>query len=452
MQESFIKELCGLLELLIEEVRRHIHSAVVSMETFRQHPSTASISAVAWLLTVSLLNSMTAWKHLCNSSGQFKENVLFRSNIATEVEEWLRNLRSKFEHLQMPGSLSFSAAGYRKAGQTRQPSTHDALGTAGRRQYIQWITIVEGYLSIILLGVGVFLCGKGDERGLDKAVEAFLGDRCKSSHTLNRGKVMKHFIRLIPMQNLLVIPPENIYIIPYDIIAYMFDEMLLAIKHVADNDVRSCVRYLESLQAGTDALQSDEAGAKKSTFSAVAGGGGLQQYSVERAVRDQGEPFFSEMAHILQALTVCLENLPSDVLTPDMDSDCAVTFFIFKNCVTHMRSVFQTQRPNVMWESYTLKILTSFLDILAMIGRNPQYTERVVALFSEMQVDCTELQWSRLSGKHKSARGERRCVIVTFARYGRLHDGAKETHKGHCITSSSVYTRVPCRKTTSVCR
>ncbi|PWU98851.1 hypothetical protein C3747_225g6 [Trypanosoma cruzi] len=405
MQESFIKELCGLLELLIEEVRRHIHSAVVSMETFRQHPSTAGISAVAWLLTVSLLNSMTAWKHLCNSSGQFKENVLFRSNIATEVEEWLRNLRSKFEHLQMPGSLSFSASGYRKAGQTRQPSTHDALGNAGRRQYIQWITIVEGYLSMILLGVGVFLCGKGDERGLDKVVEAFLGDRCKSSHTLNRGKVMKHFIQLIPMQNLLVIPPENIYIIPYDIIAYMFDEMLLAIKHVADNDVRSCVRYLESLQAGTDGVQSDEAGAKKSTFSAVAGGGGLQQYSVERAVRDQGEPFFSEMAHILQALTVCLENLPSDVLTPDMDSDCAVTFFIFKNCVTHMRSVFQTQRPNVMWESYTLKILTSFLDILAMIGRNPQYTERVVALFSEMQVDCTELQWSSLIGQAQECAG-----------------------------------------------
>ncbi|ESL11252.1 hypothetical protein TRSC58_01002 [Trypanosoma rangeli SC58] len=58
-----------------------------------------------------------------------------------------------------------------------------------------------------------------------------------------------------------------------------------------------------------------------------------------------------------------------------------------------------------MWESYTLKIVTNFLDVLAMIGRNPQYTERVVALFGEMQVECTELQWSSLIGQAQECAG-----------------------------------------------
>ncbi|RNF27028.1 uncharacterized protein Tco025E_00712 [Trypanosoma conorhini] len=405
MQESFVRELCGILELLMEEVRRHMHAAVLSMDSFRQHPSTAGISAVSWLLTASLVNSMAVWKQLRGNAGQAKENTLLHSNLATEVEEWVRKLRSKVEHSQMSGSLSFSAAGHRKGGQPKLPVPLEARVKDSGRQRFSWVSILEGYLSIILLGVGVFLCGKGDERGLDRAVEAFLGDRCQSPFSENRGKVMKYFVQLAPLPSLLVVPAENIYIIPYEIIAYTFDEMLLAIKHVADNDVRSCVRYLESLQAGTDAPQCEEFGTVNTPFSTAAGGGGLQQYSVEKMVQDQREPFFSEMAHILQALTACLENLPSDVLNPDMDADCAVTFFIFKNCVTHMRSVFQTQRPNVIWESYTLKILTSFLDVLAMIGRNPQYTERVVALFGEMQVECTELQWSSLIGQAQECTG-----------------------------------------------
>ncbi|KEG13020.1 hypothetical protein DQ04_01261010 [Trypanosoma grayi] len=280
------------------------------------------------------------------------------------------------------------------------------------------MTLVDGYISIVVLSVGVFLCGKGEERGLDKVVEAFIGDRLQSPNAVYRGKVMKYFVQLAPAQATLIIPLDAVYIVPYELAAYMFDEMLPAIKHVADIDVRSCVRYLETLQAGTEAFPNDKArialGTRGTTAAAAAEGGGgggmtatggLQMYSAEMVVRDYEEPFISETAHILQALTVCLENLPSEVLDPDMDSDCAVTFFIFKNCVTHMRSVFQTQRPNTLWEPYTLKIVTRFLDALAMIGRNPQYTERVVALFSEMQVECTELQWSSLIGQAQECAG-----------------------------------------------
>ncbi|KAH9577487.1 hypothetical protein LSM04_006736 [Trypanosoma melophagium] len=332
-------------------------------------------------------------------------NVLIHSNVASELEEWLLRLRTKFERVQPTGSFAFSGTGHR-VGEYQQQQQYDPTFHTYNGQHGRSLSIVEGYISMIVLSIGVFLSGKDCERGMEKVVESFIGDRCQSPNTLYRGKAMKFFVQLAPVQATLVIPAESIYIIPYEIAAYMFDEMLPAIKHVADMDVRSCVRYLEALQASTDVLHYDRNGITGTGSLSTGGGGGdLQQHGIDMAAYELEEPFLSETAHILQALTVCLENLPSSVLNPDMDSDCAVTFFIFKNCVTHMRSVFRTQRPNTLWEPYTLKLVSRFLDVLAMIGRNPQYTERVVVLFSEMQVDCTELQWSSLIGQAQECAG-----------------------------------------------
>ncbi|AAZ10879.1 hypothetical protein, conserved [Trypanosoma brucei brucei TREU927] len=395
MNPDVVRGICELLEILLQEMSCHTNSSTTSAASFRQHPSTRGLCALTWFVTMSLVNTLAVWQKLRGATGVAQENALLGSNIVADIEKWATNLHARLERTQDTGFLSSSLQ--MRRGISQQYQHDEAAWRGGNGKRPRWLVIVDGYMSIVLLALGMFLCGKGDERGLDKAVEAFVGDCAHSTGAGRRGKVMKYIVDLAPLQAMLAIPLECIYIIPYEMAAYMFDEMLVAVKHVADIDVSSCVRYLEALQSKSDAsyaIKGDVAAAD----------GGLQRPEANKAQAGE-EPFISETAHILRALTICLENLPSTVLNPDIDVDCAVTFFIFKNCVTHMRAIFETQRSSGAWEAYTLKVVTRFLDVLAMIGRNPQYTQRVVALFSEMQVNCAELQWSSLIAKAQACAG-----------------------------------------------
>nr|CCC47608.1 conserved hypothetical protein, fragment [Trypanosoma vivax Y486] len=400
-QELLVRELCALLELLLDEVRNHSQNGVTRPAAFRQHPSTRVLCALTWFVTMSLVNSLAVWRELRHSSGSMKPNMLLHTSMATEIENWMDTIQKKMESVQDKSFLSFSASKFCETScQARQTCNTITQSNDGRQ--VGCLAIVHGYISIIQLAVGIFLCGKGgDERGHDKAVEAFIGNRAQSVNAARRGKVMKYIVDLVPSQEILSIPLESIYVVPYEVATYMFDEMLVAVKYVADMDVRSCVRYVEASQLRGDRHHTD----RQNSVTVATGTEGTGVLHPRNPAVQPEEGFMSEIAHVLRALTICLENLPSSVLNPDIDADCAVTFFTFKNCMTHMRSVFQTQRSNGLWEPYTLKLVSRFIDLLAMIGRNPNYTERIVTLFGEMQVECTELQWSSLIAQAQECSG-----------------------------------------------
>lgn len=301
-----------------------------------------------------------------------------------------------------------------------------------------WRQAVCGYVSILRLAQACLWRAKEDDRGFECAVEALLGVR-GGSRALGEGAVAMRMLQLAPLPAMLRIPLDHVYITPYEILSYVMDNMVPVLRHVAAMELASCRRFADQMQR----WEEEEAGGGGTAAGRGKGGWGaqvrrdnhshnllyqqqqqewLQQQqpqplsdgSVPSMPRESAEanrmyePFLTVMSDILQALARCLAELPAEVLRPDFHADCAATFFIFRNCARHLMHVFQVQRgTGTVWETFALLLVSRFMDVLTMIGRNPQYTARVAELLSGAQEDCPELQWTSLLSQALACAGLR---------------------------------------------
>lgn len=430
---SVVKEALGLVDALYALLRNSLRSRLVALTAFSASSETGALNTLTWLCVFSTVNMVAVWKKLRSSTGALRLNELIQSNVASSIEAAVKDLRRKLrESVQsaastaMAGGVTTGGLGILHGGASARPSAASLMPPA----VYTWQVVMDSYLGVLTLAEGCLLRAKGSEQGYDRALDAFLGERVAAaasasgsspaspaSIAVHRGKVTKRMVELAPVPRTLAVPVGLLYIAPYEMMSYLFDEMLPLLRHVSELEVATHRRYVEQLEelprisTGARGVGSGAAFQQRGGFSSaprsVEGDGddGWLRRTTRVGLYGEvvGEPFTSEMAHLLEALAVCLQHLPPEVLNPDLDSDCAATFFIFQNFVKHMRQVFATQRSgasssssSLLWETYTLKLMTRFLEVLAMIGRNPQYTQRVVVLLTDAQTVCAELQWSSL--------------------------------------------------------
>ncbi|KAG5468220.1 hypothetical protein LSCM1_02197 [Leishmania martiniquensis] len=445
---SVVKEALDLMNALYLLLKSSLQNRVVPLTAFSDNVDTCCLNSLVWLCVFSVVNMAAVWKKLRSSTGELRLNELIHSTVASSIEATVSTLRRRLRESVQPPYRSVGGGLYGDVltDARRGGGAEPLLGGGGGDGHAAlslpaavytWQVLVDSYLSILTLAEGCLLRAKGSEQGYDKALDAFLGERMEllaSSHAtafpasvaVHRGKVTKRMVELAPVPRTLSIPLGLLYIAPYEMMSYLFDEMLPLLHHLSELEIATQRRYCEQLEelprlpslvlsggvVNRGAAQSSRAEdtegeeAWLSKMARVGAGGEVI-----------GEPFTSEMAHLLEALAICLQHLPPEVLNPDLDSDCAATFFIFKNFVKHMRQVFAMQRSSsasatlganggvsssaiggsgAVWENYTLKLMTKFLEVMAMIGRNPQYTQRVVVLLTDAQSECGEMQWPSL--------------------------------------------------------
>ncbi|CBZ30279.1 conserved hypothetical protein [Leishmania mexicana MHOM/GT/2001/U1103] len=460
---SVVKEALDLMDALYVLLKNSLQSRVVPLSAFSDNVDTCCLNTLIWLCVFSIVNMAAVWKKLRSSSGELRLNELIHSGVAASIEATVSALRCKLRESVQPPNIGVGGGLYGDAlTDARRGGGGERLrgGSGGSRAALTapavlytWQALVDSYLSILTLAEGCLLRAKGSEQGYDKALDAFLGARMASlssphaavtpaSVAVHRGKVTKRMVELAPVPRTLSIPIGLLYIAPYEMMSYLFDEMLPLLRHLSELEVATHRRYceqLEELPRLPSFVRGGSAVNRGGSVAALEAYYGYQQRDATQHGRPEemngeeawllkvtragaagevvGEPFTSEMAHLLEALAVCLQHLPPEVLNPDLDSDCAATFFIFKNFVKHMRQVFATQRSSAtsaavgagggssssaiggfgaVWENYTLKLMTKFLEVMAMIGRNPQYTQRVVVLLTDAQTECGEMKWHSL--------------------------------------------------------
>ncbi|CAC9537809.1 conserved hypothetical protein [Leishmania infantum JPCM5] len=460
---SVVKEALDLMDALYVLLKNSLQNRVTPLSAFRDNVDTCCLNTLIWLCVFSIVNMVAVWKKLRSSTGELRLNELIQSSVAVSIEATVSALRGKLrESVQPPntgagGGLHGGALtdAHRGGGGERLlgGSGGSRAASSASAAVYTWQVLVDSYLSVLALAEGCLLRAKGSEQGYDKALDAFLGARMASlssphaaatpaSVAVHRGKVTKRMVELAPVPRTLSIPLGLLYIAPYEMMSYLFDEMLPLLRHLSELEVATHRRYCEQLEElprlpsfvrGGSAVNRGGSVAALEAYYGYQQRGAVQHSRPEETNGEEawllkvtrtgaagevvGEPFTSEMAHLLEALAICLQHLPPEVLNPDLDSDCAATFFIFKNFVKHMRQVFATQRSNAssaavgtgggdssgaiggfgaVWENYTLKLMTKFLEVMAMIGRNPQYTQRVVVLLTDAQTECGEMQWHSL--------------------------------------------------------
>ncbi|GET92234.1 hypothetical protein, conserved [Leishmania tarentolae] len=474
---SVVNEALDLMDPLYVLLKNSLQNRVVPLSTFSDNVDTCSLNTLIWLCVFSIVNMAAVWKKLRSSTGELRLNELIQSNAAARIESTISALRCKLrESVQQPsagiggGFYGDALADARRGGGGERLLAASGGGRAASSvsaTVYTWQILLDSYLSILTLAEGCLLRAKGSEQGYDKALDAFLGARMASlssphgaetpaSVAVHRGKVTKRMVELAPVPRTLSIPVGLLYIAPYEMMSYLFDEMLPLLRHLSELEIATHRRYCEQLEE-VPRLPSFARGASAGNRGGSVGvpeayygyqkGSAVQNGHPEETDGKEawlpkvartgasgevvGDPFTSEMAHLLEALAICLQHLPPEVLNPDLDSDCAATFFIFKNFVKHMRQVFAMQRNSVtsaaictggssssaigsfgtVWENYTLKLMTKFLEVMAMIGRNPQYTQRVVVLLTDAQTECDEMQWHSLVSQTLECAGLNSAVI-----------------------------------------
>ncbi|KAG5468632.1 hypothetical protein CUR178_01466 [Leishmania enriettii] len=474
---SVVKEALELMDALYLLLKSTLQNRVVPLPAFSDNADTCCLSTLIWLCVFSVVNMAAVWKKLRSSTGELRLNELIQSSVAASIEATVSTLRRKLResvqppHTSVSGGLHGDVLTDARRGGGGEPLLGGGGGDGGAASSLSvavytWQVLVDSYLSILTLAEGCLLRAKGSELGYDKALDAFLGERVESlpaSHAtstsasiaVHRGKVTKRMVQLAPVPRTLVIPIGLLYMAPYEMMSFLFDEMLPLLRHLSELEVATHRRYCEQLEelprlpsfvlsggavnpGGSMAAAEvrfgyQQRGAAQNSRAEDTDGGEAWLFEMTRAGavgEVVGEPFTSEMAHLLEALAICLQHLPPEVLNPDLDSDCAATFFIFKNFVKHMRQVFATQRSSAtaaamgdsggggaisgfgaVWENYTLKLMTKFLEVMAMIGRNPQYTQRVVVLLTDAQTECGEMQWHSLVSQALECAGFNSTVI-----------------------------------------
>ncbi|TPP40058.1 hypothetical protein CGC21_26060 [Leishmania donovani] len=435
---SVVKEALDLMDALYVLLKNSLQNRVTPLSAFRDNVDTCCLNTLIWLCVFSIVNMVAVWKKLRSSTGELRLNELIQSSVAVSIEATVSALRGKLrESVQPPntgagGGLHGGALtdAHRGGGGERLlgGSGGSRAASSASAAVYTWQVLVDSYLSVLALAEGCLLRAKGSEQGYDKALDAFLGARMASlssphaaatpaSVAVHRGKVTKRMVELAPVPRTLSIPLGLLYIAPYEMMSYLFDEMLPLLRHLSELEVATHRRYCEQLEElprlpsfvrGGSAVNRGGSVAALEAYYGYQQRGAVQHSRPEETNGEEawllkvtrtgaagevvGEPFTSEMAHLLEALAICLQHLPPEVLNPDLDSDCAATFFIFKNFVKHMRQVFATQRSNAS----SAALMTKFLEVMAMIGRNPQYTQRVVVLLTDAQTECGEMQWHSL--------------------------------------------------------
>lgn len=444
---SVVKEALDLVDAFYYLLKNSLRSRVVALPVFSENSDTCVLNTLTWLCVFSVVNMVAVWKKLRSSSGDLRLNELIQSSAAASIEATVTTLRKRLRESVQSTTAAPNVGGLHgggAAGELRGGAARASAASLMPPAVYTWQVILDSYVSILTLAEGCLLRAKGSEEGFDKALDAFLGERASAavssasaSHAaavsasvaVHRGKVTKRMVELAPVPRTLVVPVELLYIAPYEMMSYLFDEMLPLLRHLSELEVETHRRYIEQLEELPRISAAVRGGGggptggfqpRPGAASLHSGGDGGDDGWLRRMTHVGmhgevvGESFTSEMAHLLEALAICLQHLPPEVLNPDLDADCAATFFIFQNFVKHMRQVFATQRSggggaasdtaaiavagatSAVWENYTLKLMTKFLEVLAMIGRNPQYTQRVVMLLTDAQVECGELQWHSL--------------------------------------------------------
>ncbi|KAG5493915.1 hypothetical protein JKF63_01747 [Porcisia hertigi] len=454
---SVLNEALGLMDALYQLLKNSLRNRIVPLSTFSDNLDTCCLNTLTWLCVFSVVNMAAVWKKLRSSTGELQVNQLIHSSAAASIGSAVTALRRKLhESVQVP-STSGSGGLYGDVLTESRRGVNSRAATSLPAAVYTWQVLIDSYLSILTLTEGCLLRANGSEQGYDKALDAFLGARMaslSSPHTaatqsgvwVHRGKVTKRMVELAPVPRTLSIPLGLLYLAPYEIMSYLFDEMLPLLRHLSELEVATHRRYCEQLEElpRLPSLRRSSSGGNPSAGMTAPETHYVYQQrdAAQKIIRGEekdgeeawlrrptrtgaateviGEPFTSEMAHLLEALAICLQHLPPDVLNPDLDSDCAATFFIFQNFVKHMRQVFATQRNGTtsaagvggaVWENYTLKLMTRFLEVMAMIGRNPQYTQRVVVLLTDAQTECNELQWPSLVNQALECAGFNSAVV-----------------------------------------
>ncbi|KAK7200799.1 hypothetical protein NESM_000138200 [Novymonas esmeraldas] len=445
LSASVVKEALGLVDAMYLLVKNLLQGRVVSLAALSDNADTCCLNTLLWLITFSIVNMVAVWKRLRSATGELQPNDLIQSNVASSIEATVSGLRRQLRDSVQPQSVSGGGGGGLYGDALTDTRRGGGGGGGGGRAsqapapvlVYSWQVLLDSYLSILTLAEGTLLRAKGSDSGYDKALDAFLGARAaqstsSASHAgsgggggpasgaaVHRGKVTKRMVELAPVPRTLVISLGRLYMVPYEIMSYLFDEMLPLLHHLSELEVATHRRYCEQLEelprlpsfvrgSGAAPTAADAFNELQPRSRAVESGGGDAWWHKTSHAGTQGavvgEPFTSEMAHLLEALAKCLQHLPPEVLDSDLEADCAATFFIFENFVRHMRQVFATQRSidtaaagtGAVWKNYTLKLMTRFMEVLSIIGRHPQYTQRVVVLLTNAQTACGELQWNNL--------------------------------------------------------
>lgn len=365
----------------------------LSIRSFQQSRGSATFSALTWLLLFTALNAVAPWRRKYNANGILEKNILVQVDVSI-----LSNFLS-----QLSKDMSIV--------------TNNSNGSITPLS-----PVVNGFVSILYMALGCWLRGKGDDSGYDRALEAFLGN--EESFPGFKGKVAKRMVQLVPLPALLAVPVVVIYESPYEVLSYLFDEMLPLLRHVSELEIGALHQHLEQLQLFEELPQPSSftaVGEYTPESAGLAGRGGTGEnlesrlnplrQAIGNIDRNDGAgrredtmrmltPFTSEMAHILEALTVCLQELPGEYLDPDVESDCAATWFIFRNCVKHLCQALKMvseSSSSVIWESYAFKLVARFVDVLTMIGRQSQYMTRIGELLAGAQSECPEIRWEALT-------------------------------------------------------
>jgi hypothetical protein len=439
---SVVKEALDLIDVLYFLLKNSLRSRLIPLSTFSESSDTCALNTVTWLCVFSVVNMVAVWKKLRSTTGELRLNELIQSNVASSIEAAVSSQRKRLRESVQSTDAGAGGSELRGGSSTAAAVARASAASLVLPAVYTWQVVVDSYLGILSLAEGCLLRAKGSEQGFDRALDAFLGERVTAgvavlatssappssaatpgvaaSMAVHRGKVTKRMVELAPVPRTLAVPVALLYIAPYEMMSYLFDEMLPLLRHLSELEVATHRRYIEQLEEVpriSSVAQGGQSTFQQRTFPGLQSGNinadgedGWLRRMTRMGLHGEvvGEPFTSEMAHLLEALAICLQHLPPEVLNPDLDADCAATFFIFKNFVKHMRQVFATQRsgasssdasissPSAVWENYTLKLMTKFLEVLAMIGRNPQYTQRIVVLLTDAQTECGELQWQSL--------------------------------------------------------
>lgn len=420
-----------VLELLIQIQKGW--RCVLPINTFVQgHGTSAAITTLTWLLIFSIGNAIAPWQRKRMVSGKMlgENSLVYESHNHTP----LRNTFSKaFTKL----SSDLMEMGVRGVGKRWIPSSSSKTSFP-----TVLVPVVDGFISILYLQFGCLLRALKDEVGYDYAMAAFTGDGGVEIQQFSgaKGKVAKRMVQLAPNSTaLLYIPVEKIFVAPYEVLSFLADDMLPLIHHLSKMEQESLQVYLDQLvrleesnefpmlpplmEGGSEV---GNIGGFSSRFDIMGDAGVLRHHPSTQQVGggfgDGGPglhaslqwvntssdplatltPFTSWMSHIVEALTVCLRELPPSYLDPDLESDCAATWFIFKNVFKHMSEALSRvcQAAYVSgtsrWDNYAYKLVSRFMDVLTMIGRQAPYIERIAHLLAGAQSECAEIEWPQL--------------------------------------------------------
>lgn len=476
MTAPWVKDMIDVvLELLIRMQKGW--RCIIPIQTFVQgHGASAAMATLTWLLVFSVGNAIAPWQQKRMVSGKMLgENSLVYESHNSDL------LRTTFTAAFSKLSNELKQMGVRGPGKN---GIYSSSSSPKASYPTVLIPVVDGFISILYLQYGCLLCALKDESGYDYALEAFMGGDNNGFFPGAKGKVGKRIVQLAPNTTaLLSIPVEKIFVAPYEVLSFLVDDMLPLIHHLSELELESLQMYLDQLlrleepnEFPTLAPLMDGGGEHGNMGTSAAyprGNSGVLRYSPSRqtsagkgALADgsngivpssQGgnlvpdpfvalTPFTSSISHILEVLTICLRELPPSYLDPDLESDCAATWFIFRNAFKHLSEALSrvcqaaTLSGTPRWDNYAYKLISRFMDVLTMIGRQTPYIERIAQLLAGAQSECAEMEWPQLV--------QQALICVGFyAEEGVPHMSSHERH-GDASRNGDKYYPTPLNKGT----